>query len=195
MKAPFNGIVTGKYFEDGEMYSGAPSSPSGKSAVVTIMQINPLKVIVNLSEQYYPLIHRGMKAEISADVYGGEKFTGTVYRISPTIAPATRSFSVELEVPNGSERLKPGMFVRVAMDMGEVETFVVPANTVLVQEGTNTRFVFVNENGIARRKEVVPGKRYDDKIEILSGNLKEKDKLVTQGQSRLIDGDKIEIEK
>ncbi len=42
--------------------------------------------------------------------------------------------------------LKPGMFVRVSMDLGEVETFVVPANTVLVQEGTNTRFVFVEKS-------------------------------------------------
>jgi RND family efflux transporter MFP subunit len=195
LKAPFNGIVTGKYFEDGEMYSGAPASPAGKSAVVTVMQINPLKVVVNLSEQYYPLIHKGMKADISADVYKNEKFTGVVYRISPTITPASRSFGVEIEVPNNSERLKPGMYVRVALDLGEVETFVVPANTVLVQEGTNVRFVFVNENGIARRIEVVPGKRYDDQIEILSDNLKEKDQLVTEGQSRLINGDKIEIEK
>jgi membrane fusion protein (multidrug efflux system) len=195
LKAPFNGIVTGKYFEDGEMYSGAPSSPTGKSAVVTVMQINPLKVVVNLSEQYYPLIRKGMKAELSADVYRNEKFTGTVYRISPTISPATRSFSVELEVPNNSEKLKPGMFVRVAMNLGEVETFVLPANTILVQEGTNIRFVFVDDNGTARRIEVVPGKRYDDKIEIISDNLKEKDMLVMQGQSRLVNGDKIEIEK
>jgi membrane fusion protein, multidrug efflux system len=195
LKAPFKGIVTGKYFEDGEMYSGAPSSPAGKSAVVTVMQINPLKVMVNLSEQYYPLIHKGMKADLSADVYKNEKFTGTVYRISPTINPASRSFGVEIEVPNNSERLKPGMYVRVALDLGEVETFVVPASTVLVQEGTNVRFVFVNDNGKARRIEVVPGKRYDDQIEILSDNLREKDQLVTQGQSRLINGDKIEIEK
>jgi membrane fusion protein (multidrug efflux system) len=167
----------------------------GKSAVVTVMQINPLKVVVNLSEQYYPLIHNGMKADLSADVYRNEKFTGIVYRISPTISPATRSFGVEIEVPNNSERLKPGMFVRVALDLGEVETFVVPANTILVQEGTNIRYVFVDDNGTARRIEVVPGKRFDDQIEIISDNLKEKDMLITQGQSRLVNGDKIEIEK
>jgi|WetSurMetagenome_2_1015567.scaffolds.fasta_scaffold30679_2 membrane fusion protein, multidrug efflux system len=195
LKAPFSGIVTGKYFEDGEMYSGAPSSPTGKSAVVTVMQINPLKVVVNLSEQYYPLIHKGMKADLTADVYKNEKFTGNVYRISPTITPSSRSFGVEIEVPNNSEKLKPGMYVRVAMNLGEVETFVLPANTILVQEGTNIRFVFINDNGVARRIEVLLGKRYDDQVEILSDNLKEKDQLITQGQSRLVDGDKIEIEK
>ena len=193
LKAPFNGIVTGKYFEDGELYSGTPTTTSGRSAVVTIMQINPLKVDVGITEQYYPLIRKGMKAEIDADVYPGEKFTGNVFRIAPTINPATRSFIAEIEVPNKNELLKPGMFVRVSMDLGEVETFVVPASAVLLQEGTNVRYVFINENGIAKRTEVVLGKRFNDQLEIISDNLKVGDKLVSEGQSRLLNDDKIEV--
>ena len=159
------------------------------------MQVNPLKVNVNLSEQYYPLIKTGMKASITADVYKGETFTGIVFRISPTISSGTRSFTTELEVPNKNDLLKPGMFVRVSMELGEVETFVVPASTVLIQEGTNIRYVFVEKNSIAERIEVRLGKRFDDKLEILSDNLKEGDMLVNEGQSRLINGDKIEIVK
>jgi membrane fusion protein (multidrug efflux system) len=193
LKAPFYGIVTGKYFEDGEMYSGTPTTTSGRAAVVTVQQVNPLKVNVGISEQYYPLIRKGMKAEIIADVYSSEKFTGTIFRIAPTINPATRSFIAEIEVPNRNDLLKPGMFVRVSMDLGEVETFVVPAGTVLLQEGTNIRYVFVEENGIAKRVEVVLGKRFDDKLEIISDNLKEGDRLVSEGQSRLLNNDKIEI--
>ncbi len=193
LKAPFNGIVTGKYFEDGELYSGSPTTTSGRAAVVTVMQINPLKVNVGISEQYYPLIKKGMKAEITADVYSNEKFTGTIFRIAPTINPATRSFVAEIEVPNSKELLKPGMFVRVSMDLGEVETFVIPASTVLLQEGTNIRYVFVEEQGIAKRIEVVIGKRFDDRVEIISDNLKEGDRLVSEGQSRLLNADKIEI--
>jgi len=193
VKAPFAGIVTGKYFEDGEMYSGGPTTATGRSAIVTLMQINPLKVIVSISEQYYPMIRKGMKAVITADVYENEKFTGTVFRIAPTINIATRSFDVEIEVPNRNELLKPGMFVRVSMDLGEIESFVVPASTVLLQEGTNTRFVFVERNEIAERVEVLLGKRFDDRFEIISENLNEGDHLITEGQARLINGDKIEI--
>jgi RND family efflux transporter MFP subunit len=191
--SPFEGIVTGKYFENGEMYSGTPTTQSGRSAVVTVQQVSPLKVNVSISEQYYPLIKKGMKAEVIADVYKSEKFTGTVYRISPTINSGTRSFNVELELPNRNDLLKPGMFVRVSMDLGEVETFVVPANTVLVQEGTNTRFVYVERTKLAQRIEVTIGKRFDDLLEIISDNLKEGDNLITQGQAKLINGDKIEI--
>jgi RND family efflux transporter MFP subunit len=195
MLSPFAGIVTGKYFENGEMYSGSPTTQSGRSAVVTVQQVSPLKVNVSISEQYYPQIKKGMKAEVIADVYKNEEFTGTVYRISPTIDSETRSFNVELELPNRNDLLKPGMFVRVSMDLGEVETFVVPASTVLVQEGTNTRFVFVTRSNSAERIEVSIGKRFDDQLEIISANLKEGDNLVTEGQSRLINGDKIEIVK
>lgn len=193
LKAPFYGVVTGKYFEDGEMFSGTPTTTSGRASVVTVMQVNPLKVNVSLSEQYYPLIKKRMKADITADVYESEKFTGTVYRIAPTISSATRSFIVELEVPNRNDLLKPGMFVRVSMDLGEVETFVVPAATVLLQEGTNIRYVFVEDQGLAKRVEVLIGKRFDDQLEIISENLKEGIKLISEGQSKLISGDKIEI--
>lgn len=193
LKSPFAGLVTGKYFENGEVYSGTPTTQTGRSAVVTVMQVNPLKVNVSISEQYYPLIKKGMKAEVTADVYKNEKFTGTVFRISPTINSATRSFNVELELPNKNDLLKPGMFVRVSMDLGEVETFVVPANTVLVQEGTNTRFVYVEREKLAQRIEVIIGKRFDDQLEIISDNLKEGDNLITQGQAKLVNGDKIEV--
>ncbi|HEX2967788.1 MAG TPA: efflux RND transporter periplasmic adaptor subunit [Bacteroidales bacterium] len=195
VKAPFNGIVTGKYFENGEMYSGSPTTLSGRSAIVTVMQVSPLKVNVSVSEQYYPVIKRGMKAEIKADVYSDETFTGTVFRIAPTVNSTTRTFEVELEVPNRNELLKPGMFVRVAMDLGEVEAFVVPANTVMIQEGTNSRYVFIENNNAVERVEVTIGKRFDDQVEIISETLKEGDLLVTEGQARLINGDKVEIIK
>jgi len=193
LKAPFSGVITGKYYEDGEMYSGAPSGMTGKAAVVTVQQVNPLKVNLNISEQYYPMIKKGLKAEVNADVYKTDKFTATVFRIAPTINTATRSFVTEMELQNRNNMLKPGMFVRVLLNLGEVETFVVPASNVLVQEGTNVRYVFRDNNGTAERVEVTLGKRFDDKVEIVSDMIKEGDKIVSDGQSRLINGDKIEV--
>ena len=193
LKAPFNGIITGKYFENGEIFSGTPTTATGKAAVVTIMQVNPLKLEVAVSEQYYPLVKRGMKATVTADVYSDQVFTGTVFRKAPTVSSATRTFIAEIELPNRNDLLKPGMFVRVAMELGEVETFVVPAASVLMQEGTNIRYVFTEDQGIANRIEVTIGKRFDDRLEIISDNLKEGSRLVTEGQSKLLNGDKLEM--
>jgi RND family efflux transporter MFP subunit len=194
LEAPFAGIITGKYLEDGELYSGAPGL-SGKAAVVTLMQINPVKITVSISEQNYPLIKKGMQARVTADVYPDREFEGRIFRIHPTINPMSRTFNAEISIPNGNELLRPGMFARVYIDMGEVEAFVVPSNSVLVQEGTNDRFIFVTDGNIASRRLVKLGKRFDDKVEIAEGELKEGDNLVIDGQARLTDGLTVEVSK
>lgn len=194
LEAPFAGIITGKYLEDGELYSGAPGM-SGKAAVVTLMQINPVKIIVSISEQYFPLIKNGMKVRVTADVYPDKSFEGTVFRVHPTIDAMSRSFRAEVRISNGSELLRPGMFARSFIDMGQEEAFVVPASAVMMQEGTNERYIFVVENGVAIRKPVILGQRFDDRFEIAGGDLREGDSLITEGQARLNNGQKIEISK
>ena len=95
------------------------------------MQINPVKITVSISEQNYPLIKNGMNARITADVYPDKEFTGKIFRVHPTIDPMSRTFRAEIQIPNGNEVLRPGMFARVYIDMGEVEAFVVPSSAVL----------------------------------------------------------------
>lgn len=195
MYAPFGGVITAKYFENGEMFSGAPNTQVGKASIVTLMQTNPLKAILNISESYYPLVNKGMKANLNADVFGEEEFSGKVILIYPTVDAMTRSFKVEIEVPNNSNKLKPGMFARVSMLVGESETFVVSSNIVLQQEGTNLRYLFVEENGVAKRFNVIIGQRFDEKIEIISDEVSEGDKIIVEGHSKLMDGDKITVVK
>lgn len=191
--APFAGVITGKYFENGEMYSGAPNTAAGKAAIVTLMQINPVKAIVNITEGYLPLVSEGMDATILTDVFPDREYKGRVSLIHPTINPMTRSFEVEISVPNNDLKLKPGMFVRASMFLGEVEAFVVPSNVVLQQEGTNNRYVFVDKDGIAQMVRVNIGKRYDEMLEIISDDIKEGDMLVVDGQTKLTTGDKISV--
>jgi len=193
INAPYNGIITAKYFEDGEMYSGAPNTSAGKAAVVTLMQIDPVKAIVNITEYYYPMIKKGMKATIGTDVYGDKVYDGSVMLIYPVIDPVSRTFQVEISVPNTGNELKPGMYANVAMTLGEDKAIIVPANTVLQQEGTNIRYIFLEENGVARRYNVTIGKRYDDKIEIISNKIKPGDKLIVDGQTKLADNDKVKV--
>lgn len=193
LRAPFTGVITGKYYEDGEFYSGAPNTPAGKAAIVSLAQLNPLKAFVAASEQFFPYINNGMKADVTSDVYSQDKFTGTVFRIHPTIDPNTRTFDVEVKVPNNGQRLRPGMFCRVSFTLGEVDALVVPSVAVLKLQGSNDRYLFIEENGKAKRVSVKIGRRFDDKVEVLSTELKEGDKLIVVGQSRLLDGDPVKI--
>jgi membrane fusion protein (multidrug efflux system) len=192
LRAPFNGIISGKYYEEGEMYSGVPNTQAGKAAILSIVKINPLKAIVGVSESYYPLIKQGMTAEIKSDIYRDKKFRGRIYRIYPTIDPLTHLFQVEIEVANPGEKLRPGMFVRATINYGTAESILVPSVAVLKQTGTNERYVFINDNNKADRKTVKTGIILDDKIEITEG-LEAGDELITTGQNKLADKVNIRI--
>lgn len=193
LTAPYAGIITGKYFEDGEMYSGSPNTSAGKAAIVSIMQLNPMKAEINITEADFSKITNGMEVDLTVDAYAGEMFKGKVYRIYPSLDPASRSFKVEISVPNQGERLHPGMSGRAKLQMGVAISNVVPANAVLKQAGSNQRFIFVNNNGVARRINVETGTRIDDKIEVISGDLTEGMPVIVAGQSGLDNGDKIKI--
>ena len=193
LRAPFNGIISGKYFEEGEMYSGAPNTTAGKAAILSIVQINPLKAFVSIPETYFPLISTGMRTAVTCDIYPDQKYIGEIFRKYPTIDPASHSFQVEVKVNNPGEKLRPGMFCRVVLELGEVKALVVPALSVLKMQGSNDRYVFIEKEGKAKRIAVALGQRFDDLVEIISPELKEGDHLVIFGQARLLDGVPVEV--
>jgi len=184
LKAPFSGIISGKYFENGEMYSGTPVATVGKPAVISIIQINDLNVMVNVSSNYFPLITQGMKAEITSELFPEKTFTGEVYRIYPTIDNSTKTVTVEIKIKNDGLKLRPGMFAKIRMNFGEGNAILVPSIALVKQTGTNNMYAFVNENNKAVKKLVKTGRIIDDKTEILDG-LKDGEELIIVGQNKL----------
>lgn len=193
LAAPFSGVITAKYFENGELFSGAPNTQVGKAAIVVIQQISPIKAVISVSEKYYPLVKKGLPVVIKSDIYSDRIFEGKISLIHPTINAATKTFNVEIEVANKEELLRPGMFASVNMEFAKEKAMVVPAVSVLTQRGTNNRYVYIYDNGTARRVDVHIGKRFDDKIEVISDGLKLNDQLIVAGHNNLIDGAKVTI--
>ena len=191
--APFNGVVSGKYFENGEMYSGVPNTAAGKAAIISLVQIDPLKAMVNIPETYFPQIKEGMETRIISDIYPDLNYKGVIIRKYPTIDANTHSFQAELKIDNPGLKLRPGMFIRVDLELGEVQALVVPSLAVLKMQGSNERYVFVEEQGHAKRIGVTIGKRFDDQVEIISPELKEGSRLIIAGQSRLVDKVPVEV--
>ena len=188
VKAQFSGVIAAKNYEDGELYSGAP--------ILSLQQISMLKAIINIPEAYYPLVKKGMKVEVRSDIYKDEVFPATIEIVYPTIDPASHTFQAKLRIPNAKEKIRPGMYVKTTLALGEAETIVVPYQAVLKLTGSNERYVFVNDNGTARRVTVTLGQRFDDRIEVIPENgeeLKEGDELVVVGQARLVDGSKLQV--
>lgn len=191
--SPISGMVTAKYFENGELYSGAPNTQIGKAAVVVIQQLNPIKVVVNISQSMYPEIKKGMEADFLCDIYPGQTFKGKVSKIYPNIDPMTRTFKTEFLINNSKEILKPGMAVDMKLPLGKSEGVLLPSIAVLNQSGTNNRYIFVNDNGIARKVDVELMKRHNDKLEVKAAEDLIGMELIVEGQGKLLNGVKIEV--
>mgnify|MGYP002621688141 CR=1 FL=1 len=190
VKAQFSGVISAKNFEDGEMYTGAP--------ILTLTQINHLKAIISIPESYFPLVKKGMRVTLCSDIYPGETFPATIEIVYPTIDVSTHTFQAKLSIPNASEKLRPGMYARTTLALGEVNTILAPYQSVLKLTGSNDRYVFTNQEGKAHRVAVTLGQRFDDRVEVIpveAGQLKENDELVVVGQARLVDGESLEIIK
>lgn len=188
VKAKFSGVISAKNFEDGEMYTGAP--------ILTLTQISHLKAIINIPESYYPMVKKGMKVDVRSDIYPDEVFPATIEIVYPTIDRASHTFQAKLNIPNAKEKIRPGMYIKTTLAVGEVDAIVVPYQSVLKLTGANDRYVFTNKDGVAHRVPVLLGQRFDDRIEITpvtEGDLQEGDELVVTGQARLVDGSKLEI--
>lgn len=193
LKAPFEGVITGKYFNEGELFSPAPNTQAGKAAIVSMVKMDVLKVFINISETYLPLVKKGQLAMVLTDVYPADTFSAEVYRINPTINPASRTFTVELRMQNKDYRLRPGMYSTVTLQLGDRQALLVPALAVQKQPGTNDRYIFIYEDGIAKRISVTIGERLDDRLELLTNGVKAGDMLIYAGHVNLMDGDRVEL--
>ncbi|MFW6202690.1 MAG: efflux RND transporter periplasmic adaptor subunit, partial [Marinilabilia sp.] len=144
--SPTNGVVTARNFEDGDMFA------AGSGAILTVMQINPVQVDVNVPESFFPSVHKEMPVELQLDVYPDTTFSGEVHLKHPAVDPATRTFTVETKFPNDDQIIRPGMFGRIQMVFDTLERVTVPDMAIQRQQGTNDKYVFVVEDGKAVRK-------------------------------------------
>ena len=185
VKAPFAGVIMAKNYEDGELYSGQP--------IVVLTQIDKLKALVAIPESYFPLFKEGMKLTLTSDIYPDQVFPATVEVVYPTIEASTHTFQVKVVIPNAKNLLRPGMYVTTTIGLGKANAIVVPYQSVEKLVGANDRYVFINDNGRAKRVAVTLGQRFDQDIEIISPEIVPGVEMVTVGQHKLVDGMKINV--
>jgi RND family efflux transporter MFP subunit len=187
LASPLEGIVTARNYDNGDMYSmGNP--------VLTVERIKPVKLRINVSEELFSKLKKGMKVDVTLDSYPGEKFAGTIYLIYPTVNSATHTFPVEVTLSNSDERVRSGMFARIVLSWGSMNHVVVNDQAIVKLTGSGDRYVYAVESGKIVFHKVELGRRMDNRYEIISG-IDEGAVVVTKGQSRLMNGMEVEIQK
>ena len=186
LTSPISGVVTARNYDAGDM--------TGQLPILTIAQVQPVKIVINVSESELSKVNNGMPAVVKFDTYGDEEFAGKVTMVAPTVDVATRTFGVEVTVANKDNRILPGMFARVELNLGTMEHVVVPDKAVVKQPGSGNYYVYVYKDGKVSYNQVQLGQRLGDKYELISG-VESGSQVVVSGQSRLANGDAVELAK
>jgi membrane fusion protein, multidrug efflux system len=177
--APFAGttglknVSVGDYVKDG-------------AEMVNIEDLSLVFADFRLPERYLSRVRKGQLAEVLVDALNGRKFNGRIVAIDPLLDAAGRAVSIRAQIDNSQRELRPGMFVRVNLQLGQADTAVmIPEEALVPVVGkVGKQAVIKVVNGKSQRVEVKPGTRRDGKVQILEG-VGVGDVVVTAGQQRL----------
>ena len=161
IRAPIAGAVAERLVQPGEFIKE-------DTPVITLVQMDPLKVITAAQEKFAGVIQSGMPIQFTVESYPNEMFRGRIVSVSPAVDQSTRTFTVEAELPNPDHRLKPGFFAKGAI-LTRVDSAVIaaPEDAISTLAGVST--VFIVDNGTIRPQNVTTGARKGNLLEIVDG--------------------------
>ncbi len=187
IRAPFPGYIAERNLDTGSYVTSATASTSTMSrGIMSLHDINTVRVLIEVVERDIPLVKIGQKAELRAEAYPDQVFEGTVTRIVQSLNRATRTMTVEIDLPNKDRRLKGGMFARVEVTVGtHRHALQIPIDAVSRLE--NTQYIYVVREGKTQRVDVEIGARNNNLVEILKG-LSGDEQVVVSGKDLVQDG-------
>jgi RND family efflux transporter MFP subunit len=180
--ARVSGVAEAVNIRVGETFTGNPA------AGITIVNPSALKAVVDVPENYAAKVTKGMDVVIDIPDLN-KRINSRISLVSETIGQTTRSFTAESRIP-ADPMMKPNQvaIVRI-LDHASKGAIVVPVATIQTDEKGKFVYVMMMENGkaVARKKPVVIGELYEDKVEVRNG-LQANDQLITQGFQGLYEG-------
>ncbi|MDX1610458.1 MAG: efflux RND transporter periplasmic adaptor subunit [Halofilum sp. (in: g-proteobacteria)] len=194
IRAPFGGRIgiigvdVGQFLVDG-------------TEVVTLQTLDPINVDFTVPQRELARIENGQPVVVSVDAFAGESFAGAISAISPKVEQSTRNTAVRARLGNPEGRLRPGMFVQVAVQLpGQTDVVTLPQTAItynpygdsvfLVHETTNDAGETVRT---VERKFVRTGATRGDQVQVLQG-VEPGQTVVTSGQLKLRNGSRVTID-
>ncbi len=194
--APISGIIGQRFYETGDM--AAPQLP-----IVTIVQMDRVKVNFNATESDLGKLKIGQKAQVKVKSYPKQIFKGKVTKISPVLDPLTRMAKVEVLIGNHDKKLKPGMFAGVTVITGILKDVIAIPRYPTIERTSLEKIhgqdvvvknysVFVVNDGVAHQRDLQVTYVNHVNIAVRSG-LQVGDKIVVEGQNNLRDGMQVNV--
>ena len=179
IRAPIAGAVSERLVQPGEFIKE-------DTPVVTLVQMDPLKVSTAAQEKYAGVITAGLPIQFTVESYPNDVFHGRIVSVSPAVDQSTRTFAVEAELPNPNHKLKPGFFAKgVILTHVDANVIAAPEDAVSTLAGVST--VFIVDNGKIKSQNVTIGVHQGSLVEILDG-LRGDETLATSNLNQLSAG-------
>ncbi|OPX90735.1 MAG: Toluene efflux pump periplasmic linker protein TtgD precursor [Pelotomaculum sp. PtaB.Bin104] len=184
IKAPISGVVTARYINSGEMASTT-------QPVITLVNLETVVVSVNVNENQINKVNVGQQLKVRVGSVQNEPFTGTVTNIAFAANSSSKAYPVKIQIPNPQHVLKPGMFAEVLLNTGDEDGIIIPREALATSEEKS--FVWVINNGVVARREVVAGQT-DGKNVVIKSGLKDGEEVVSTNIDSLKDGMKVIVQ-
>ncbi len=188
VRAPFDGVVEDRSVEQGSLV--APGTP-----VARVLDLDPLEVIAGVPERYAGDVRTGASVTVAVEALPGSAFEGRVGFVGATVDPQSRTFQVEVTLPNPSGRIKPEMVADVRVERRAIDdALVVPQDAVVRVENGYVVFVVEGAEGEERvvAREVTVRASQSNRV-VLEGNVSAGERLVVVGQQLVANGDRVRI--
>ncbi|HEY2124645.1 MAG TPA: efflux RND transporter periplasmic adaptor subunit [Chthoniobacterales bacterium] len=189
--APFNGIVTARNIDNGNLVS---SGSNGQTApLFRLAQTSTLRIYVTVPQTQARSITQGQSATVSVREIPDKTFNAKVVRTAGALDPASRTLLTELQLPNDDGQLFPGMYAEVKFALPQDDrTLLVPGNAVMIRSD-GPKVLVVDAKQTIRARAVKLGRDLGDKVEILSG-IDPRDALIANPNDGLRDGVEVKVQ-
>lgn len=182
--APFDGVIGKVNINPGDYVTVG-------QGLVTLTDINHLRIEYTVPETYLTQIKIGQEVNITSGTYHAKTFTGKVAFISPTINPMNRSVQLYADISNDDHLLAPGMFVTVRQSLGEQShALMIPARSAVAALDGQQIYKIINDKAVPVTVKL--GMRQQDMVEVTEG-LAPGDIIVTDGQIKLRNGSPVKV--
>lgn len=190
--APFDGVITEKFVEEGEWVST-------DTALFQLTEIKVLRISVPVPQHFFSRIQVGTSAIVKFDAYSGQSFQTQVEKKVPMGSDNTRTFPVMIELDNSQGLFAPGMSARVTfrLETDDSQAAILLPNDAIIRKPDGSESIWLvdnkGDNAKARQVQVQTGRRYKQKIEITSGKLQPGDLVVIRGNERLMPDQSVSV--
>lgn len=180
IRAPFEGVLGARRVSPGDRVRT-------DTGLVQIDAIDRLRLLFTLPEIAVPLARTGAPLELAVAPFPGDRFTGEVYFVAPSLDPANRRLLLKAWVPNPEHRLRPGMFATIGVEVARKQDALTLPEAAVAYDTYGPYVWRVGEDDTAERQRVSVGIRRQGRVEILSG-VGAGDRVVSAGTHKVSAG-------